>query len=145
VSLYLPRSKRTPAISQVSTLRTVSATSPGRVLLVEDDDHVAEVVVEMLQRLSYSPIRVASARAALDMLAQDRGFDLMFSDMVMPGGMGGMDLARTVNQQYPKLPIVLTTGFSEAATAAASAGFRVLPKPYAIEALACELGAARAA
>jgi len=145
VSLYLPRSDRAPATAHHPVMATPTAVLPGRILLVEDDDQVAEVVIEMLQRLSYSPTRVASAKAALTLLAEDRAFDLMFSDMVMPGGMGGMDLARAVSQRCPNLPIVLTTGFSEAATSAARAGFRVLAKPYSIDALASELGAARAA
>jgi signal transduction histidine kinase len=145
VSLYLPRSDRAPVTARVSSTAATGPAAPGRVLLVEDDDQVAEVVIEMLHRLSYNPTRVASAKAALALLARDRAFDLLFSDMVMPGGMGGMDLARVVSQSCPDLPIVLTTGFSEAATSAARAGFRVLPKPYSIDALASELGAARAA
>ena len=117
----------------------------GRVKAITPGAVNAEVVIEMLQWLSYSPTRVDNAKAALALLAEDLRFDLMFSDMVMPGGMSGMDLARTVSQQHPRLPIVLTTGFSEAATAATRAGFRVLPKPYAIDALASALDTARAA
>jgi len=143
VSLLLPRSTKTPPAAIPGPAPVADRARQGRVLLVEDDDTVAMVVVEMLQALAYQPIRVASAAAALRMLDQSGDFDIVFSDMVMPGGMGGMDLARAVSQKYPRLPIVLTTGFSEAATAAAQAGFRVLPKPYAIEALANELGAVR--
>lgn len=143
ISLFLPRSlKPAPAKAPVVPQSPASA-NQGRVLLVEDDDNVALVVLEMLQALAYQPTRVDSGAAALRMLKQRSDFDLVFSDMVMPGGIGGMDLARAVSQKYPRLPVVLTTGFSEAATAAAKAGFRVLPKPYAIEALASELGAAR--
>ncbi|SFJ37129.1 ATP-binding protein [Caulobacter sp. UNC279MFTsu5.1] len=143
ISLFLPRSDKAAPVATPSSARPTASENQGRVLLVEDDDNVAMVVLEMLQSLAYQPTRVDSGAAALRMLKQRSDFDIVFSDMVMPGGMGGMDLARAVSQKYPSLPVVLTTGFSEAATAAAQAGFRVLPKPYAIEALASELGAAR--
>ena len=143
ISLLLPRSDKAAPVATPSSARPTASENQGRVLLVEDDDNVAMVVLEMLQSLAYQPTRVDSGAAALRMLKQRSDFDIVFSDMVMPGGMGGMDLARAVSQKYPSLPVVLTTGFSEAATAAAQAGFRVLPKPYAIEALASELGAAR--
>jgi signal transduction histidine kinase len=143
ISLFLPRSDKAAPVAAPPSARPVTSEKQGRVLLVEDDDNVAMVVLEMLQSLAYQPTRVDSGAAALRMLKQRSDFDIVFSDMVMPGGMGGMDLARVVSRKYPSLPVVLTTGFSEAATAAAQAGFRVLPKPYAIEALASELGAAR--
>ncbi len=63
--------------------------------------------------------------------------------MVMPGRMGGMDLAREVSRRRPELPIILTTGFSEAAAQAREQGFRLLMKPYRIETLASALEAAR--
>ncbi len=63
--------------------------------------------------------------------------------MVMPGRMNGMELAREVSQRRPDLPVVLTTGFSEAAAQAREQGFRLLMKPYRIEALANALEAAR--
>lgn len=143
ISLFLPRSAKLAPIKAIPGPQSAASGAQGRVLLVEDDDNVAMIVLEMLQALAYQPIRVDSGAAALRMLSQRSDFDLVFSDMVMPGGIGGMDLAREVSRKYPRLPVVLTTGFSEAATAAAKAGFRVLPKPYAIEALASELSAAR--
>jgi signal transduction histidine kinase len=143
ISLLLPRSAKSAPTKASVTVQPTASSNQGRVLLVEDDDNVALIVLEMLQALAYQPTRVESGAAALRILNQRSDFDIVFSDMVMPGGMGGMDLARAVSQKYPRLPVVLTTGFSEAATTAAKAGFRVLPKPYAIEALASELGAAR--
>ena len=143
VSLFLPRSDKPAPAKTPSSAQPAISGNHGRVLLVEDDDNVAMIVLEMLQTLAYQPTRVDSGAAALRMLNQRNDFDIVFSDMVMPGGIGGMDLAREVSRKYPNLPVVLTTGFSEAATTAAKAGFRVLPKPYAIEALASELGAAR--
>ncbi len=111
--------------------------------MVEDDDSVAALVVEMLKELGYDVTRVSSAAAALRQLDTMQDLELMFSDMVMPGRMNGMDLAREVSRRRPELPIVLTTGFSEAAAQARAQGFRLLLKPYRIEALASALEAAR--
>jgi DNA-binding LytR/AlgR family response regulator len=61
--------------------------------------------------------------------------------MVMPGDIGGLDLARDISRLRPDLPVVLTTGYSAAAAAAANEGRRVLIKPYRIERLATELDA----
>ena len=147
VSLFLPRSARLPAAAAQP-----AATRPqpshrgerhGRVLLVEDEDSVANMVGEMLHELGYDVLRAASAAGALRLLEAERDFLLVFSDMVMPGRMGGMELAREVSRRRPDLPVVLTTGFSEAAAQAREQGFRLLMKPYRIEALSSALEAAR--
>jgi DNA-binding NtrC family response regulator len=99
----------------------------------------------MLGELGYRVVRAAEASSALAVL--DRAaepIDLVFSDMVMPGSMDGSALAEAVLQRRPDLPVVLTTGFSEAAEAATRKGLRLLPKPYRIEDLAAELAAAQA-
>jgi len=112
-----------------------------RVLLVEDDDSVAHLVEEMLRELGYDVMRVGDGLAALDALRADAAFHLVFSDMVMPGDVGGLDLARDVSRLWPSLPVLLTTGYSAAAAAASNEGRRGLVKPYRIEALASELDA----
>jgi CheY-like chemotaxis protein len=68
----------------------------------------------------------------------------MFSDIMMPGGMNGVELAREVRKRKPDLPILLTSGYAEAAQRAAEAeGVRILPKPYRIDELAVALAQAR--
>jgi CheY-like chemotaxis protein len=89
----------------------------------------------MLDDLGYSHVRVANAAEALTALEKDRRFDLVFSDMVMPGEMDGLGLAQEVRRRLPSTPVLLTTGFSEAASAATGEAFRLLPKPYGIESL----------
>ncbi|MGH6970650.1 MAG: response regulator, partial [Caulobacteraceae bacterium] len=121
------------------------ATADGaraRVLLVEDDDRVAELVGEMLGELGYETARAASADEALGALRKEPLFDVVFSDMVMPGEMSGLDLARRIAAERPDLPILLTTGYSAAAAEAAAEGLRLLVKPYRIEALSEQLQAA---
>ena len=116
-------------------------------LLVEDDEAVAAAVAAMLGELGYRVVRARGRRAApwLCSTAAPSPIDLMFSDMVMPGAMDGVALAEAVLQRRPDLPMVLTTGFSEAAEAAMRMGLRLLPKPYRIQELAAELAAAQAA
>ena len=143
VSLMLPRSEK-----RLAEARPPTSPGPGgadqraRVLMVEDDDNVAALVGEMLNERGYDAVRAVSAANALDRLTADGPFDLVFSDMVMPGDMDGLQLAREITRRRPDLPIVLTTGYSAAAASASAEGIRLLVKPYRIDALAAELGAA---
>jgi signal transduction histidine kinase/ActR/RegA family two-component response regulator len=147
VSLFLPRTAKTPAPAAAPGADAPGpshrAEQHGRVLLVEDEDSVATLVAEMLRELGYDSLRAATASTALRMLEAERDFVLVFSDMVMPGRMSGMDLAREVSRRRPDLPVMLTTGFSEAAAQAREQGFRLLMKPYRMEALASALESAR--
>jgi signal transduction histidine kinase/ActR/RegA family two-component response regulator len=143
ISLFIPRSTKTlPVQPEPGRAAETGAHHRGRILLVEDDDNVADLVAEMLTELGYDAVRAAAAAAALDTLGLDDKFDLVLSDMVMPGDMNGLELAREISRDRPHLPIVLTTGYSAAAAMAGAAGIRLLLKPYRIEALAAELQAA---
>ena len=118
VTLLLPRSLREPAApvdasSAVACPRRRSA-SVGQVLLVEDDEEVAALTREMLSHLGFNVIHAASPDAALGALANARHIDIVFSDIMMPGGISGLELAREIRRRQPGLPIVLTTGYSEA-------------------------------
>ena len=144
ISIYLPRSMKTlsdrpdPAAHDIATPR-----GQGRILLVEDEDSVAALVSEMLRELGYEPMHAPSAAIALRMLEADANPDLVLSDMVMPGRMNGIELAREIARRRPELPVVLTTGFSEAAQQAQDEGLRLLAKPYRMDTLAEVLAAAR--
>ena len=144
VTLYLPRSAEV-SVARTAPAGVAVATPPGdgRVLLVEDDDSVAALVTEMLRELGYAVTRAASASIALRLLEVEP-VDLVFSDMVMPGRMNGMDLAREIGVRRPGLPVVLTTGYSQAASAAREQGFRLVMKPYRMDALAAILADALA-
>ena len=146
VTLLLPRSPRTAgrrgtaADAPSAPRRAATARRRGHVLLVEDDQEVAALTREMLGSLGFAVIHVASAEAALGALANARGIDVVLSDIMMPGGISGLELAREIKRRQPDLPIVLTTGFSEAAAGMRSAEFGLLLKPYSLEALARALG-----
>jgi CheY-like chemotaxis protein len=108
------------------------------VLIVEDDSLLAELAAGLLDELGFEPTVVHSAQEALERLAGGDPPKLIFSDVVMPGGISGVELAQKVRQRYPELPILLTTGYSE--QAAGAHGFPVLHKPYEMETLAGALG-----
>jgi signal transduction histidine kinase/CheY-like chemotaxis protein len=145
VSLLFPASSKPLTHRPPAPATVKKPPPPGVVLLVEDDDSVAAAVTAMLDELGYKVVRAADAQSALAILDRDQeAFDVMFSDMVMPGAMDGAALAEAVLKRRPGLPIVLTTGFSDAADSAARMGLRLLPKPYHIETLGAELAAARA-
>ena len=100
VILYLPRSNKAPSTEQGYLvdlhIEPQKRRTAGCVLLVEDDDEVAALVCEMLDELGYEVTRAASAAAALGALANGRQVDVVFSDIMMPGGMSGVELAREV-------------------------------------------------
>jgi len=90
----------------------------------------------MLDELGYHVRWVSDPKAALAALADHQAFDLVLSDIVAPGGMSGADLARLLRAQFPDLPILLTTGYSDAAAEVRREGFGILPKPYSATSLA---------
>jgi CheY-like chemotaxis protein len=99
--------------------------------MVEDQPEVAELGQAMLEDLGYSVAHAASARAALDLLKQDSDFRLLFTDIIMPGGMNGVALAQQVKRDYPGIAVLLTTGFSDDAFEGDGAqSFELIRKPY---------------
>ena len=143
VSMLLPRSRNLPPAAAVEAPEAVAPQEGAlNLLYVEDDDRVAVLVAEMLDQLGYRVTRAVNAAEALEVLAGGNSFDLVFSDMVMPGEMSGLDLVHALARDRPDLPVVLTTGYSASAAAAAAEGVRLLIKPYRMETLATELQAA---
>ncbi len=107
----------------------------ANVLLVEDDLTVADLTAQMLESIGMSVVHAKSAAAALDALAATREIDIVFSDVMMPGGMSGVELAREIRERFPEMPVVLTTGYIEVARSAVTEGLEVLVKPYPLEVL----------
>ncbi len=142
ITLYLPRSRE--ALSEASLEETISASpvATGSVLVVEDNPDVAEVGSAYLRQLGYTVRSVGNARAALEALKADGHVDLVFSDILMPGGMNGLDLAQEIHRRFPQMPILLTTGYSASAQDAVRQNVVVLPKPYNISALEKAIGEA---
>jgi len=129
-SILLPRGTDVPARE---TAEVMPFRGSGTVLLVEDNPDVAIVSIGLLEQLGYRVRRVPDAESALRELEQN-GVDFVFSDIVMPGKMDGLTLAHHLRLIRPGLPILLATGYSEAA-ADVRGDFPILRKPYEIHEL----------
>jgi PAS domain S-box-containing protein len=132
-TLYLPASH-----GAVPASKHVNGHSMGHVLIVEDDTLVAELAAGMFGELGFETTVTHSAKEALEKLSSGTRPKLIFTDIVMPGGISGLELARKVRDRFPELPILLTTGYSEQVTG--NHGFPVLQKPYEMDGLAGAIG-----
>jgi two-component system NtrC family sensor kinase len=143
-TLYLPRTAEQERAVDESQRQNGFRAAPGeRALLVEDNDDVAQVAADYLAQLGYRVERAANVDSALRRLRDD-GFNLVVSDIVMPGGLNGLDLAHAVREHHGELPLVLASGYSDKANEALSEGFVLLRKPFTSGALAEAIESARA-
>ncbi|UEM01638.1 response regulator [Skermanella rosea] len=102
------------------------------ILVVEDNDDVCHVAETHLRDLGYNVMSARSGEEALDLLDDRDAVDLLFTDLVMPGGMNGLVLARRVRDRFPGVPVLLTTGYTDEAAVpgADRSGMDILNKPY---------------
>jgi CheY-like chemotaxis protein len=128
ISVYLPRADAEIANKEPPAKISDQPQRPN-VLIVDDSAEVAEVTSSLFEQLGYATVYRDSAEEALSLLADGVKIDLVFSDIVMPGAIDGVGLAREVRSRYPKLPVLLTTGYSDAAQAAPP-DLRILRKPF---------------
>ena len=134
-TLYLPRAT---AVDQVQKADEPEALMDGYgtcVLVVEDNVEVGNFAVQTLADLGYKTVLANNAQEALVELAKNADrFDVVFSDVVMPG-MSGIDLAHEIRRMYHDLPVLLASGYSHVLAQNGSYGFELLHKPYSIEQL----------
>ncbi len=135
VTLYLPRAKSAPA-AQAASGRDVFARATGVVLLVEDDDEVAAVTKNILKMIGYRADHVRDGVHRPCAAAERPALRHVSSDIIMPGGMSGLDLARKVRQHFPRLPILLSSGYARATGEVFREGFDIIAKPYSADSLA---------
>jgi signal transduction histidine kinase/CheY-like chemotaxis protein len=134
VDLYLARAREEIESAPEIAAGARPAQGSGTVLFVEDDALVREAVVRALTESGFEVLVAENGEAALRLLEDGaRRPDIVFSDIVMPGQVSGIDLAGILRQRYPGLPVVLATGYTEQQIAVP--GVQVLAKPYAIEQL----------
>ncbi|WP_248304712.1 ATP-binding protein [Breoghania sp. L-A4] len=115
VRLYFPR---TQAEGPVAAQPHPTQKNPGgneRIFVVEDNDMVRSTVTAQLLALGYTVVEAASGADALKVLAEDRNFDLLFTDVAMPGGVNGAQLASRARQIVPALPVLFTSGYADSA------------------------------
>jgi CheY-like chemotaxis protein len=138
IKIYLPPTKeeaQTAAMESDETQFGDTAT----ILVVEDDELVRKSVCKKLQRFGYTVTAVEAASAALMTLEKNPNFDLVFSDVIMPGSLSGADLAREVQSRWPQIKLLLTSGYTEASALGkvkVPPGVRLLSKPYSSAELA---------
>jgi PAS domain S-box-containing protein len=133
VTIYLPRTQTDADQAAEEADKEANGAVQGTVLVVEDNRDVAEVTTALLEQIGYRVVRAENAAEALRHLEQGIAFDLMVSDIVMPGAMDGMGLARLCRERFPNLPVLLTSGYSAAALAA-DGHFDILRKPFELAA-----------
>ena len=128
------------AEDQEEPVEALANEEPAAILVVEDNEEVGHFAEALLSELGHKVTRASTGEEALD-LARSKRFDVVFSDVVMPG-MGGLKLADILAEEQPGLPIVLATGYSQQIAEAGSGGWPVILKPYRLATLAEALSAA---
>ena len=116
VRLYLPRADAgVPLAAFEGIAQADGPVAPATILVVEDNEDVRAVAVRQLTELGYEVIEASNAKSALEIIRQDSAIDLLFTDVIMPGGMTGDALAREARKHRPALKTLFTSGFAHAA------------------------------
>jgi PAS domain S-box-containing protein len=145
VNLYLPSAEAEGFARRGGDDRAADFTGSGEIILVvEDQAPVRAVTLSRLSKLGYEVREAENAPTAIALLQSGEPIDLIFSDVVMPGGMSGFDLAEWVRLNRPDIPVVLTSGFTENPAYGLAAGEGEIPllrKPYGRDRLAAAIKA----
>jgi signal transduction histidine kinase/CheY-like chemotaxis protein len=145
LSLILPCVEVTGPAADGPRASVAAEQPPASILIVEDNEEVGAFAETLLSELGHKVTRASSGEEALD-LARAQQFDIVLSDVIMPG-MGGLKLAQMLREEQPQLPVVLATGYSQEITETGSGGRPVILKPYRLatlsEALASAMQAGR--
>jgi nitrogen-specific signal transduction histidine kinase/CheY-like chemotaxis protein len=143
--LYLPRAGRAEGEARAPAAAELPAGRGETVLVVEDNAALRRVALRQLSQLGYDVLAAENAPAALALLETRTGIDVLFTDVVMPGGMDGLELARLALARWPAMGVVLASGFPQSRARAESGiplTVRLLNKPYRKDELAQALRAA---
>nr|WP_294510609.1 ATP-binding protein [uncultured Rhodopila sp.] len=142
VTLYLPRTAEAVAVNAAEA--DEPAAGEGTILLVDDDEEVRVVAAEMLSLSGYRVLTAGSAAEGIERFRRDGDrIDMLVTDLVLPDGLSGIDLADSLTAQRPGLPVLLITGYSEVLLDDAQTGGRtVFTKPFGHAALARAVGQA---
>ena len=133
VRLLFPASDQKIDEERKASQRAADRHGTETVLVVDDRPDVAETAGIILEDFGYKVIVADGPRAAIEVLDGERRVDLLFTDLIMPGGMNGVMLARAARERQPKIKVLLTTGYAEASLERTDAGgteFEIINKPY---------------
>ena len=138
VKLYLPRTLDPVPESEGRTAAPAAGTE--RILVVEDNEEVRRAVIDMLKGWGYRVVAVESPDAAAQLLETDSAFDLLFTDVVMPGTLTAIELAGIARQRRPDIAVLLTSGYArDLIPREAGSEFPLIAKPYRSEDLAARV------
>jgi len=134
-SVLLPRAAALPAVKAPAIAPSdapASASEHKTILVVDDDDLVRKSVIAQITSLGYNTIEASNPAAALEIIGGKRPIDLLFSDIVMPGPIDGVELARLAGEQRLGLKVLLTSGYPDLKTSHTSEkkSWAILKKPY---------------
>ena len=139
ITLFIPKQKNTAASDPPSKPREQSDLANGEtILVVEDNPRVRSITVQRLTTLGYTVLEAENGPQALTLMNNEKDIDLVFTDMIMPGGMSGGDVAREARKHKSDMKILLTSGYSSEALDLEDEEF-ILRKPYSIDTLAQKL------
>lgn len=114
------------------------------VLVVEDDDDARATLAAMVTELGYRVVEAENGKSALPILQQERPVDILLSDVIMPGGMSGVDLAKAARKRRPDIRVLFVSGYVRMVIAQATRfddSLKLLNKPFSLTDLARELSA----
>ena len=133
LTLLLPRSTVEGKAVQTDADKQVSETPGGRILLVEDNHSLRDLTAKRLAQLGYEVHEATTGREALILFDREAEFDLLLSDIMMPDGIDGVELAGRFKERWPNAGILLMSGYADALSGrdgAAELGIEVLKKPF---------------
>ncbi|KQP41187.1 histidine kinase [Methylobacterium sp. Leaf104] len=133
VRLLFPASDQKIEEERKASQRAADRHGTETVLVVDDRPDVAETAGIILEDFGYKVVVADGPRAAIEILDGERRIDLLFTDLIMPGGMNGVMLARAARERQPRIKVLLTTGYAEASLERTDAGgteFEIINKPY---------------
>jgi CheY-like chemotaxis protein len=148
VKMFLPRATASPDTIDADAMPPEEVGGSETILLVEDDELLRGNVERQLTRLGYHVIACANGLAALDEIATGVSIDLLFTDVIMPGGLNGPEVAEAARSIFPALRVLYTSGYTEKVVvrqAGLDADAQLLSKPYALADLARKVRAVLAA
>jgi signal transduction histidine kinase len=130
VRMYLPRARKPLSPRPSARTRPGLPAGKGKVLLVEDDGEVRDTVSAALREAGFEIHTAETADEALRRIEGGEPYDAVLTDVVMPGELSGLDLARHLRKRHPRTGVVVVTGYSERAVQLP--GVQALPKPYGL-------------
>ena len=129
-TFFSARDETSTASAPAHEPNNMSTDQHKTILMVEDSDDARHAAEILLTSLGYAVISASNGEEAMKALVTNPKIDLLFTDLLMPGGMDGLMLADKVREMIPNLPVVLTTGYMDEFANNSFTSLEILPKPY---------------